>query len=236
MIKGLLWDSDGVVVDSETPARDQGLVDIVASLGGTLDIKKVKPLLTGKPIQECMSIVVKECGLSCTPDVLYAERISALKAFYGQVDYTFHFKDFCRNLERSLEARSALASGCDTELFNTADRRLKLRTFFNGHVYLSHELTSLQSKPKPDIFIHAARELGIEPTDCLVFEDAPMGVVAGWAAGTSVVGFTKTFGESLYDKAVAAARKAKTPSGRFIAIPDFLDESYMRVYRFARSL
>lgn len=235
MIKGLLWDSDGVVVNSETPDRDQGLVDIVASMGGTLDIKRVKPLLSGKPMIECMGIVIKECGLTCSPDVLYQERVASLQKFYRNVDYMPRFKEFCRNLERALEARSALASGCDRELFDIADRHLQLRPFFNGHAYLSHELKNLQSKPKPDIFVYASREIGVESTECLVFEDAPMGVVAGWAAGARVVGFTKTFGEKLYDKAVVAARTAKTVPGRFIAIPDFLDESYMRVYHFARA-
>jgi beta-phosphoglucomutase-like phosphatase (HAD superfamily) len=120
-------------------------------------------------------------------------------------------------------------------LFNIADRRLQLRAFFNGHAYLSHELKNIRSKPQPDIFVHAAREIGVDSTECLVFEDAPLGVVAGWAAGARVVGFTKTFGESLYNKAVVAAKKAKTVPSRFIAIPDFLDESYMRVYHFARA-
>jgi beta-phosphoglucomutase len=50
-----------------------------------------------------------------------------------------------------------------------------------------------RGKPAPDVFLEAARRLGVDPADCLVFEDAPMGIVAAQAAGMRVVALTTSF-------------------------------------------
>ncbi len=50
-----------------------------------------------------------------------------------------------------------------------------------------------RGKPAPDVFIEAARRLGVAAEDCLVFEDAPMGIEAAHAAGMRVVALTTSF-------------------------------------------
>lgn len=50
-----------------------------------------------------------------------------------------------------------------------------------------------RGKPAPDVFIEAARQLGVAPEHCLVFEDAPMGIAAAQAAGMRVVALTTSF-------------------------------------------
>jgi mannitol-1-/sugar-/sorbitol-6-phosphatase len=51
-----------------------------------------------------------------------------------------------------------------------------------------------RGKPAPDGYLRAARELGADPADCTVLEDAPAGVAAGRAAGARVVGVLTTYG------------------------------------------
>jgi HAD superfamily hydrolase (TIGR01509 family) len=50
----------------------------------------------------------------------------------------------------------------------------------------------LRGKPHPDIFVEAARRLGVRPADCLVFEDAPLGIEAARRAGMDAVALTTT--------------------------------------------
>jgi HAD superfamily hydrolase (TIGR01509 family) len=57
-----------------------------------------------------------------------------------------------------------------------------------------------RGKPAPDVFLEAARRLGVDPADCLVFEDAPMGIEAAHAAGMRVVGLTTSFQAAHFDR------------------------------------
>ena len=50
-----------------------------------------------------------------------------------------------------------------------------------------------RGEPAPDVFIEAAKRLGVDPAGCLVFEDAPMGIAAAQAAGMRVVALTTSF-------------------------------------------
>jgi beta-phosphoglucomutase len=69
-----------------------------------------------------------------------------------------------------------------------------------------------RGKPFPDVFLHAARGLGVAPEACLAFEDAPVGVAAALGAGMRCVGITTTFSAETF----AAADPAPDA-----AYPDF---------------
>jgi beta-phosphoglucomutase-like phosphatase (HAD superfamily) len=45
-----------------------------------------------------------------------------------------------------------------------------------------------RGKPHPDIFLHAAAEISVTPGECIIIEDSASGVIAGRAAGTTVIG------------------------------------------------
>lgn len=59
-----------------------------------------------------------------------------------------------------------------------------------------------RGKPAPDVFIEAARRLGVDAADCLVFEDAPMGIEAAHAAGMTVVALTTSFPTAHFEQLI----------------------------------
>jgi HAD superfamily hydrolase (TIGR01509 family) len=94
-------------------------------------------------------------------------------------------------LERLREGGIACGIGSSTE-----DRNVKLgleildlEMFFKTAVTAEHVK---KGKPAPDVFLEVARRLVAKSERCVVFEDAPAGVVAGRAAGMKVVGVTTT--------------------------------------------
>jgi len=74
-----------------------------------------------------------------------------------------------------------------------------------------------RGKPHPDVFLAAARLLGVPAAECLAFEDAPAGVAAAKAAGMTCVGVTTTFSASALSSAEA------TPDFTVADFDEFLD-------------
>jgi HAD superfamily hydrolase (TIGR01509 family) len=76
---------------------------------------------------------------------------------------------------------------------STLDRmRVSLETtdlirFFEPNLFSAADVPN--GKPAPDLFLHAAAKMRVNPKDCLVVEDSPAGVAAGVAAGMTVIGF-----------------------------------------------
>jgi beta-phosphoglucomutase-like phosphatase (HAD superfamily) len=79
-------------------------------------------------------------------------------------------------------ASSSTRDGLDRKL-----RKAQLWDVFAPHIYSADHVT--HAKPAPDLFLHAAEALQVAPARCLVFEDSGNGVRAGRAAGMTVWGF-----------------------------------------------
>jgi HAD superfamily hydrolase (TIGR01509 family) len=83
----------------------------------------------------------------------------------------------------------ALASGSEPLVVEEVLKFRGLRRFFSA-VTTSSEVK--HGKPAPDIFLHAARLLGVKQQECWVIEDSKPGVAAGLAAGMRVIAITNT--------------------------------------------
>lgn len=81
----------------------------------------------------------------------------------------------------------AVASSSPTAWLRSSLERFGLARHFGDRLFSAAEHVS-RGKPHPDIYLHAARELGVEPGKVLVLEDTVPGVAAARAAGMAVVG------------------------------------------------
>jgi beta-phosphoglucomutase len=76
------------------------------------------------------------------------------------------------------------------------DQRLQLFEMFNGHVYSIEDIGFIP-KPKPDIFLYTATQLGVNPVNCAVIEDAPNGIQAANTANMRSIGITASVSREL---------------------------------------
>jgi beta-phosphoglucomutase len=107
--------------------------------------------------------------------------------------------------------RLALASSAPPDNRNMVLDGLRWRASFDVIVEAEH----LPGKPAPDVFLEAARRVGVAPAECLVFEDAVNGVRAAVAAGMQVVGITTNV-----PAATLLAAGAQDVSPDFASLPE----------------
>ena len=74
----------------------------------------------------------------------------------------------------------AVASSSDKAIIDIILEKSGLRKYFQ-YAVSSSEIG--KSKPEPDVFLHAAKLLGLAPENCLVFEDSKAGLTAAYKAG-----------------------------------------------------
>ena len=180
----VIFDFDGVVADSEVLSLSS-LQTALREFGIDLALDKVRLRYLGIAIDKIKRDVEAESprgtsdGFSKTwHEALFGMFRRELRPVPGLVD-----------LLGRIEARGVpycIASSSTFERIGVALDAMGLVERFT-HVY-SAELVE-HGKPAPDLFLHAAKEFGISPGNCLVIEDSPGGIKAAKVAGMRVIGF-----------------------------------------------
>lgn len=193
---GLLFDCDGVLVDSE-PITNGVLRDMLEESGWALTPAECMRLFVGKAVRDERALIEARTGQPLTEDWMARfydrrnQRLRAeLKAVPGAVDSV-------ASLHARLHGRIACASGADLAKVRLQLEMVGLSRYFGGAVFSGHD--QRRSKPAPDVYLAAAAYLQVPPGRCLVVEDTPTGVTAGVAAGATVWAFCPepAFGPSL---------------------------------------
>jgi beta-phosphoglucomutase len=199
VIEAILFDCDGVVLDSET-IWDRCEAEFLGRRGIAFDIARTKPLITGLGQRAGVLLLQEQYGIEGDPDALVAERLEIIRGlFEREVRFTGGFPEF---FERKVRGRYAtcIATSMPEELFAVADRKLGLSRFFGSRVYFPSHVGG-RAKPAPDLFLYAAAQLGASPDRCLVIEDSPRGIEAARRAGMPVVGLATTHERELLREA-----------------------------------
>jgi HAD superfamily hydrolase (TIGR01509 family) len=182
MTELVIFDCDGVLVDSE-PISIRIDVEMFAELGMTVSEQEVIERFVGRSPEELARAVEEQLGHP--PPDRWEQR--------GE-----------RRLRRALEAELQPVPGIREALERISlpvcvasssppDRlRFKLELTglyerFAGRIFSATEVAN--GKPAPDLFLHAAHEMGADPAKCVVVEDSRYGVQAARAAGMDVLGY-----------------------------------------------
>ena len=182
-IAAILFDCDGVLVDSE-PITMRVLRQCLHESGWSLSLAECMALFVGVTVRSKTALIEARTGQPLTDawmDDFYARRNRALTAELQPIAGAV---DAVRALHARLQGRIACASGADRLKVELQLAQVGLADCFAGRVFSGHEMP--RSKPAPDVYLAAAQALALAPACCLVVEDTPTGVQAGVAAGATV--------------------------------------------------
>jgi HAD superfamily hydrolase (TIGR01509 family) len=181
MPAAVIFDLDGVLVDSEA-AWDQARRDLVDQVGGTWTPEATKAMM-GMSSGEWSRYVRDKLGVPLSLDEINAAVVENIERRYrealplipGAVDAV-----------RRLAARwpLGLASSSNRPIIDLVLEQSGLAACFAATVS-SEEVG--RGKPAPDVYLEAARRLGVEPRACVAIEDSSNGMRSAAAAGLKVV-------------------------------------------------
>ncbi len=180
----VIFDNDGVLVDSE-PHANRILAEILTTAGLAMT-------------REACIAEFLGCSMTTVRERAEARLGTPLPADFESLDHERLFHVFATELTAVPGVHEALdrialptcvASSGTHDRIRRALGATGLLERFAGRIFSAQDVA--RGKPAPDLFLHAARSLGVEPSRCAVIEDSPLGVDAANAAGMVAFGFAR---------------------------------------------
>ena len=188
IIKAVLFDVDGVVVESEL-LHLQTFNELLKSFNIHINEEEWKQRFLGAGSAAIMKTLFKENGITDdpTPWVSRRRKLYQTRVAQGNLKPVDGFLSFYQSVHAA-DLPTAFVSTGHPENISAALESLGLRG--KHPVIDGTQVTRL--KPDPEAYLMGSQTVGVPPAHCLVFEDSPIGVSAAKTAGMTCVALTTT--------------------------------------------
>jgi len=182
-LEAVIFDCDGTLVDSE-PISIRTLVDLVGEQGAEFDVDDAIHRWAGRDLKEVFAEIESRLGRPLPDGFLEAFRTAQMRRLENEV----RPMPGAAELIRSITYKTCVASNAPLSKVRLCLGATGLLPLFkDDHLFSAYQVQAW--KPLPDLFLHAASEIGVDPAHCLVVEDSPAGIEAGLNAGMTVVAY-----------------------------------------------
>ena len=194
----VIFDMDGVIVDSE-PIHEMSFLELWQEMGYGDNHGIHFPDFYGRSDRVLWETFIEKHHPPQPIEELLGLREERLVQMLRDKQPIFDgIPTLVRRLAKHLPL--AIASGSVHRIINEVLAMRDLRRYF---CCTASSEDVANSKPQPDVFLLAAERLNVKPASCCVIEDTVAGVIAGKAAGMTVMGITNTFKSEALDQAGA---------------------------------
>ncbi len=183
-IEGAIFDLDGVLTDTSElhylawkKLADEEMIDFS---------RKDNEALRGIPRRESLLLILKNKEVS---EIQIQEMMARKNKNYVESISTLTSKDLLPGAQKLLESFKnggiKIALGSASKNARSVINNLGIAHFFDA---VADGESVVHQKPAPDLFLYAAKRIGVQPSKCVVFEDAAAGIDAAQAAGMWAIG------------------------------------------------
>ena len=180
----IIFDFDGVLLESELELNRLA-AELPTEMGHETSLHDALVKFTGLNGRDVVSAIEEHIG-GTIPDRFH-ERMKeeSARALRDGLAEVMGAADFVRSLPPDLPR--AVASSSSTRWIRAHLAHLGLAGAFGDHIYSGREHVE-RGKPEPDLYIHAARQLGVPIEATVILEDSRVGVTGALASGARVIG------------------------------------------------
>jgi beta-phosphoglucomutase family hydrolase len=179
-IRGIIFDLDGTLADT-MPSHYEAWSVILNRYGLEMSEDRFYAL-GGWPTEKVADLLIREAGHEIDAAKLADEKESLFAETLHLVRPIPHTNDVAREHRGRLPL--AVATGATLDIAERILNQIAIRDWFDALVSADQVE---RHKPNPDVFLEAARRIGIEPQYCLVYEDTDPGLEAARRAGMAHV-------------------------------------------------
>ncbi len=181
-IKCIIFDCDGVLVDSE-PIANHILVSMAKEHGLEMSLEQAIKEFSGRGLKDCFQQIEKILNKPLPENFEREYRRTTFDAFRTELKPVKGVIEFINSLAISY----CVASSGPLEKIHLNLTVTGLIEKFEDKIFSSYQINSW--KPHPEIFLFAAREMGFSVEECIVIEDSKAGVISAIKGGFKVFGF-----------------------------------------------
>lgn len=184
-IQLIIFDCDGVLVDSEIIAN-RVFAEEMTKCGYAMDMEQAMTQYLGKSLKGILQTLQESFGHAACQLLppIHAKMSEALAGELQPIEGIIHLLQL---LDQQAIPRCVASNNTAEKISHSLQITGLSQKFLQKNIFCASDVKN--GKPHPDLFLHAAQKMQVDPSACLVIEDSVTGIQAAHAAEMQVVGF-----------------------------------------------
>jgi len=188
-VKAVIFDMDGTIIKTEhiwDVVSRQVLMDLCNITTLSERHKEFLKNVGSVGVKNTAIIMKREFDIPHSIEEIVQRKLQLAATYFNEaIEFIEGFEDFHKRLQ-TFNIPTSIATNASEVSLKQISENLKFERFFGKNMYSIADVNN-RAKPDPAVFLHAAKQLSVDPYDCIVFEDSLVGFQAAKAAGMKCI-------------------------------------------------